>query len=157
MAGRTAPAVSMRSTSRRFIFPPGFECTGGTLGARAADGKFASVAQFLHGIAQGMEFHGDIAGITQFGELAENVGIVDFTGAGVVAAGNVRNVDDGDEIDVFFELGDKITGGNLLVEEIVEKLDVGDRKSTRLNSSHTVISYAVFCLKKKKKRKRKNK
>src|SRR5438132_4723203 len=28
--------------------------------------------------------------------------------------------------------------------------DPGDRKSTRLNSSHTVISYAVFCLKKKK-------
>src|SRR5947207_9981772 len=28
---------------------------------------------------------------------------------------------------------------------------VADRKSTRLNSSHTVISYAVFCLKKKKK------
>src|SRR5438132_4022006 len=27
-----------------------------------------------------------------------------------------------------------------------------DRKSTRLNSSHTVISYAVFCLKKKKRR-----
>src|SRR5438034_5134329 len=27
-----------------------------------------------------------------------------------------------------------------------------DRKSTRLNSSHTVISYAVFCLKKKRKR-----
>src|SRR5947199_3153287 len=28
---------------------------------------------------------------------------------------------------------------------------VGDRKSTRLNSSHLGISYAVFCLKKKKK------
>src|SRR5438034_3952226 len=28
-----------------------------------------------------------------------------------------------------------------------------DRKSTRLNSSHTVISYAVFCLKKKKTKK----
>src|SRR5215467_15318239 len=28
-----------------------------------------------------------------------------------------------------------------------------DRKSTRLNSSHLVISYAVFCLKKKKKKK----
>src|SRR2546426_2741841 len=28
----------------------------------------------------------------------------------------------------------------------------GDRKSTRLNSSHLVISYAVFCLKKKKKK-----
>src|SRR5437588_6609341 len=26
---------------------------------------------------------------------------------------------------------------------------IGDRKSTRLNSSHTVISYAVFCVKKK--------
>src|SRR5438034_7893394 len=30
-----------------------------------------------------------------------------------------------------------------------------DRKSTRLNSSHTVISYAVFCLKKKKKKRQK--
>src|SRR6266566_6230995 len=30
-----------------------------------------------------------------------------------------------------------------------------DRKSTRLNSSHLVISYAVFCLKKKKKEKNK--
>src|SRR5947207_10813816 len=29
-----------------------------------------------------------------------------------------------------------------------------DRKSTRLNSSHTVISYAVFCLKKKNKKKK---
>src|SRR5947207_8373465 len=29
-----------------------------------------------------------------------------------------------------------------------------DRKSTRLNSSHTVISYAVFCLKKKKNKKK---
>src|SRR6266540_5197975 len=29
----------------------------------------------------------------------------------------------------------------------------GDRKSTRLNSSHITISYAVFCLKKKKKKK----
>ena len=29
---------------------------------------------------------------------------------------------------------------------------IPDRKSTRLNSSHTVISYAVFCLKKKKKK-----
>src|SRR2546426_5983110 len=30
-------------------------------------------------------------------------------------------------------------------------MQLGDRKSTRLNSSHLVISYAVFCLKKKKK------
>src|SRR5438874_6798989 len=31
------------------------------------------------------------------------------------------------------------------------RLGVADRKSTRLNSSHVEISYAVFCLKKKKK------
>src|SRR5438552_13957251 len=31
---------------------------------------------------------------------------------------------------------------------------VADRKSTRLNSSHQIISYAVFCLKKKKKKKK---
>src|SRR5689334_23828699 len=37
---------------------------------------------------------------------------------------------------------------------VVEQLD---RKSTRLNSSHSSISYAVFCLKKKKKKINKNK
>src|SRR5437762_7893948 len=39
---------------------------------------------------------------------------------------------------------------------IVKLADSGkDRKSTRLNSSHRCISYAVFCLKKKKKKKKK--
>src|SRR3989442_8486676 len=33
-------------------------------------------------------------------------------------------------------------------------LGMGDRKSTRLNSSHVRISYAVFCLKKKKRKDR---
>src|SRR5437667_2185587 len=33
---------------------------------------------------------------------------------------------------------------------------LGDRKSTRLNSSHITISYAVFCLKKKNKKKIRN-
>src|SRR5438132_7564142 len=36
-------------------------------------------------------------------------------------------------------------------DERRDECEVRDRKSTRLNSSHTVISYAVFCLKKKKK------
>src|SRR5207248_11647847 len=35
---------------------------------------------------------------------------------------------------------------------VIEKTE--DRKSTRLNSSHRTISYAVFCLKKKKKKKK---
>src|SRR5438270_11610233 len=34
--------------------------------------------------------------------------------------------------------------------ELVEAVLLEDRKSTRLNSSHSQISYAVFCLKKKK-------
>src|SRR2546430_7418227 len=40
----------------------------------------------------------------------------------------------------------------LAAEDLVEQdVDHEDRKSTRLNSSHSQISYAVFCLKKKKK------
>ena len=38
----------------------------------------------------------------------------------------------------------------------MSKPSTRDRKSTRLNSSHLVISYAVFCLKKKKQNKKKN-
>src|SRR5436189_1291032 len=37
--------------------------------------------------------------------------------------------------------------------DAVRDRDARDRKSTRLNSSHRCISYAVFCLKKKKKKK----
>src|SRR5690625_5566199 len=54
-----------------------------------------------------------------------------------------------------------ISGGNLIPRQgigksafanivFVHKEGEGDRKSTRLNSSHVAISYAVFCLKKKK-------
>src|SRR5256885_7374199 len=37
------------------------------------------------------------------------------------------------------------------VAQAIIDIEFRDRKSTRLNSSHLVISYAVFCLKKKKK------
>src|SRR5947199_5581140 len=40
--------------------------------------------------------------------------------------------------------------------EAAEEAEAVDRKSTRLNSSHLGISYAVFCLKKKKKMRRNN-
>src|SRR5258708_29097574 len=36
------------------------------------------------------------------------------------------------------------------------KAEIRDRKSTRLNSSHQIISYAVFCLKKKNQQKKTN-
>src|SRR2546422_3870829 len=42
-------------------------------------------------------------------------------------------------------------GGRQLRQAAAELADRRDRKSTRLNSSHGYISYAVFCLKKKKK------
>src|SRR3712207_7701432 len=44
-------------------------------------------------------------------------------------------------------LGDAVDRERAVVQA---RLDLGDRKSTRLNSSHANISYAVFCLKKKK-------
>src|SRR5256885_12895681 len=54
-----------------------------------------------------------------------------------------------------FELGE---GFQARINHVLDPLmrhqkarDAEDRKSTRLNSSHLVISYAVFCLKKKKK------
>src|SRR5260221_1726626 len=43
-----------------------------------------------------------------------------------------------------------VAGERDLFTPVARSRDRRDRKSTRLNSSHTVISYAVFCLKKKK-------
>src|SRR5258708_18255583 len=40
--------------------------------------------------------------------------------------------------------------GHGAIEDVEDRIHRGDRKSTRLNSSHQIISYAVFCLKKKK-------
>src|SRR5256885_6892716 len=55
---------------------------------------------------------------------------------------DVRRVD---EVAAALHVGVEDLEGALLVDRPAE-----DRKSTRLNSSHLVISYAVFCLKKKK-------
>src|SRR3712207_7817325 len=49
-------------------------------------------------------------------------------------------------------VGDLIEAGRVKVY-CVDTFDAQDRKSTRLNSSHANISYAVFCLKKKNKTK----
>src|SRR5207253_11087494 len=45
----------------------------------------------------------------------------------------------------------ELIAGPKSLDEVIAKLHGLDRKSTRLNSSHVAISYAVFCLKKKKK------
>src|SRR5256885_5755170 len=54
------------------------------------------------------------------------------------------------DIESVYEVADYVLNGSWSQMEL---LSYGDRKSTRLNSSHLVISYAVFCLKKKKKNK----
>src|SRR2546426_3418662 len=68
-----------------------------------------------------------------------------------------------DQIQLWCAAGVEAAAGFVrLVQQLAEPLDLtpgeqfgqllneSDRKSTRLNSSHLVISYAVFCLKKKK-------
>src|SRR5688572_32700328 len=47
----------------------------------------------------------------------------------------------------------ELDGGVMLQPMVAIEVEPEDRKSTRLNSSHSQISYAVFCLKKKKKKK----
>src|SRR5574344_2943397 len=49
-----------------------------------------------------------------------------------------------------YRLGDAVK--IQVVRANLERKQLEDRKSTRLNSSHQIISYAVFCLKKKKRR-----
>src|SRR2546427_12959810 len=60
---------------------------------------------------------------------------------GAVAVGNVIQSDDPIEYPARLDLALEHIGKQFL--------NVRDRKSTRLNSSHSQISYAVFCLKKK--------
>src|SRR5262245_64998089 len=79
--------------------------------------------------------------LDQLGEVVEQFGAVDAAGS---APGGVGGAGGGDGL-----LG---LGGPGPGEDADDLVEVGgDRKSTRLNSSHLGISYAVFCLKKKKK------
>src|SRR3712207_8368873 len=55
----------------------------------------------------------------------------------------------GDRLERLRDLGDVLDGAYLALEVAERRHCLGDRKSTRLNSSHANISYAVFCLKKK--------
>src|SRR5699024_12650506 len=69
---------------------------------------------------------------------------------------DIYNVNDGKALPLMkHEIQERIdTNQPVKPLEIVKKVlesDGQDRKSTRLNSSHVSISYAVFCLKKKKK------
>src|SRR5438552_9754915 len=67
----------------------------------------------------------------------------------------VRSVGRDHEADVGEPVQLILRGADHRGRPVPNRLDAEDRKSTRLNSSHQIISYAVFCLKKKKKKKKK--
>src|SRR5438132_9121863 len=73
--------------------------------------------------------------------------VVDAAAARLPAAGQAR----GHRCVLRLSAGDELGGRQSGAPADDAGADATDRKSTRLNSSHTVISYAVFCLKKKKK------
>src|SRR2546422_4216227 len=76
----------------------------------------------------------DLRRLIQNGDLSQNLMIRNEDTIVVPEGGDVQN-------SVF------------IMGEVAKKKTELDRKSTRLNSSHGYISYAVFCLKKKKKKK----
>src|SRR2546430_13260026 len=80
-------------------------------------------------------------------EEAEVFKRVEHADGHVVAVVDERVVDELLQPLLFQESADE---RDLLREVHVEDHEGEDRKSTRLNSSHSQISYAVFCLKKKK-------
>src|SRR3712207_8860040 len=73
----------------------------------------------------------------------------EFAGPHLLAADDERDLDalPGHLLQARLELGPLLASGRVRFHRFVRRL--GDRKSTRLNSSHANISYAVFCLKKK--------
>src|SRR3712207_7958852 len=61
------------------------------------------------------------------------------------------NVERAENLNEIFESSDFVSLHVPRTPQTAGMVDTADRKSTRLNSSHANISYAVFCLKKKKK------
>src|SRR5688572_31975181 len=53
---------------------------------------------------------------------------------------------------IFYDLDLVAKGRDVVLVKRALRMSAQDRKSTRLNSSHSQISYAVFCLKKKRKK-----
>src|SRR5690625_6373088 len=76
-------------------------------------------------------------------KVADNTGAKEILCIRVLGGSGRRYASIGDTI--VATVKDAIPGGNVKKGDIIK----ADRKSTRLNSSHVAISYAVFCLKKK--------
>ena len=119
---------------------------------------------FIHyGMAAGIQAIED-SGIEITEENAERIGVAIGAGIGglhtIEKTSNLFRDKGAKRISPFFVPSSIINmvSGNLSIKyglkgpnfAIVTACTTGDRKSTRLNSSHALISYAVFCLKKKK-------
>src|SRR5699024_11330923 len=84
--------------------------------------------------------------------LSNDLGTIEFWGEliprrlykGVSLSQGMTYEDQGNKFKLYFQ-----SKKNVMVLEQLYSYRIRDRKSTRLNSSHVSISYAVFCLKKK--------
>src|SRR5690606_40353037 len=80
---------------------------------------------------------------SELGRESEILQVLDARGPLRRDLGPGRTVEGGVDLD-------QVQVGGQVADRVETPLLAGDRKSTRLNSSHVKISYAVFCLKKKK-------
>src|SRR5260221_1367423 len=90
----------------------------------------------------------NIFGTLNVGVLAQKNGVERFVLVSTDKAARPKNIMGATKL-ITEGIGKMLNGKTKFMAPIIF-LGLADRKSTRLNSSHTVISYAVFCLKKKK-------
>src|SRR5437879_8179171 len=81
--------------------------------------------------------------LTVCADIAQAVGLIAYE---KILVGNLQN---GERFETYVIYGPPGKGAIELNGATAHLGKIGDRKSTRLNSSHRCISYAVFCLKKK--------
>src|SRR5690625_1083733 len=126
---RALAAGGVRSAAVAIDHPSSRICSGIHLGA-----YLGQVLAFDHLLDLGVRLRQRLRGA----QLAEHAGL-DRIAHGLIDVPGILRLMDAVRDDVLEDdIGPARLGGS------------GDRKSTRLNSSHVAISYAVFCLKKKK-------
>src|SRR5207248_3549824 len=90
--------------------------------------------------------------VKRLADVGEDIFNVLWIGSAYVAWHNFKLL--GDAAQIIWDRGNQQNiVFHLIGQGMNQMRDMPDRKSTRLNSSHRTISYAVFCLKKKKKSK----
>src|SRR2546426_5421971 len=94
-------------------------------------------------MGNGLDLFGSDFGAIESGDIFGDIGGGDILGAG--GAFDIAGAPG-----ILGAATSALYGGSIVPVARPSVPAPGDRKSTRLNSSHLVISYAVFCLKKKK-------